>query len=1016
MTGGMCFGFLIFCCGALAAGPIQLVSPADPSLGTCATAGGDSYVPIMTPDGRFVFFGSTAANLVQLGTNGPIPAVIPTPINVFLRNRLNGSTALVSVNTNGSGGGDADSVPTGVSTNGRYALFEGSASTLVLGDTNTAGDVFLRDVVSATTLLVSAGTNGSSADDSSYSSVMTPDGRFVAFASAADNLVAGDTNGIPDVFVRDLASNVTTLVSVGAGGSVLLNTSSDGPVITPDGRYVAFYSTATNLVPGVATFGDVYLRDLKTATTTWISSGALAALQSIMTATNSVSFSPALSSDGRYVAYEATQYPLQSPAVSVVLRYDLQTGKTEVIDTNAPGPSGLYNYAQDLAVTPDGRFVAYVANAIDTSGATTAIRLWDGQTGTNLLVSANSTNGVSAGSLSDSPVIDDTGRFVAFLSSAPDLVTNQLQDDFHLYLSDLQKGTITLVDANTNGVGAGIDPATTPSISADGRFVAFDSPDNSLVPFDRNHAYDVFVRDLAGESTELVSSHDPALSCVTADGSSLNTGISASFDGSLVAFWSVADDLTLNALNDTNGLRDIYVRDLKAGTNLLISINTNGVAGDGLSTDPTISADGNHLAFTSYADDLVSGDTNQAQDVFVVALPQGKPALVSVNAAGTGPGNADSFSPTISSNGQFVLFHSRATNLAPVGKAGVENLFWRDLQAGATYALTSNGVTAASMTPDGTQVAFITSSIFNQFSPLWDRLYVWDSHSSSVSYSLAGVGFQSVNISPDGQRIAYTTNNGAGGMQLSVLDRALGTNWIINAYSSVPTAAFSADGRFLVYVAGIGLSPGDIQVYLFDLQTQTNLLVSVAYDGSGAGNDNSDSVGISPDGRFVCYRSAATNLVPGDNNGEPDVFLYDRVGGTTTLVSSSRLGGTSANNRSLNPVFSGDGRTLVFTSWASDLIAGDFNNASDVFTVDLNAAQDAPLEVKALGGSGNSPPGNWLAWPASPGKSYRVEFKTNLTDPVWQPLSGPISIMGGQASFNDGTAGGSSRFYRVVAY
>src|SRR6516164_3300672 len=98
------------------------------------------------------------------------------------------------------------------------------------------------------------------------------------------------------------------------------------------------------------------------------------------------------------------------------------------------------------------------------------------------------------------------------------------------------------------------------------------------------------------------------------------------------------------------------MRDLLAGTNLLVSINTNGVAGDGLSTDPTISADGQYIAFSSLADDLVIGDSNRAEDVFILSLQKPIPQLVSINAAGTGPGNGDSYSPILSSNGQFVLF------------------------------------------------------------------------------------------------------------------------------------------------------------------------------------------------------------------------------------------------------------------------------------------------------------------------------------------------------------------------
>ena len=316
------------------ASSFQLVSAPDPQLAASAGGAGDSYLPVVSRDGRYVLFGSTADNLVAVGTNHTIPALLPRPINVFLRDRTNGSTVLVSIDLGGTGGGNGDSLPVGISTNGRYALFESRASNLVPGDTNNAPDVFMRDLVGDATLLVSVGTNGALGDGGSYSSVMTPDGRYVAFTSTADNLVPGDTNGIPDVFVRDMVSNITTVVSVGAQSAsrlfygvpfYLLYHGSDTPVITPDGRYIAFYSSATNVAPGVETRANVYVRDQELGTTTWASAGALATLQSLAPASNALSFNHALSDDGRFIVFETVGDSEPSPAL--ILRYDTQTGQ-----------------------------------------------------------------------------------------------------------------------------------------------------------------------------------------------------------------------------------------------------------------------------------------------------------------------------------------------------------------------------------------------------------------------------------------------------------------------------------------------------------------------------------------------------------------------------------------------------------------------------------------------------------------------------------------------------------------
>ena len=239
----------------------QLISTSDAPESAVAGGAGDSGAPVISPDGRYVLFASSAGNLSLTSSNTAIPTRVLPVLNVFLRHRTNGTTSLVSVNLTGTGGGDDNSVPVDLSTNGRYAAFQSSASNLVAGDTNGATDIFVRDLVEGTTILVSVSTNGDVGNGASRNAVMTPDGRYVAFVSEANNLVARDTNGIPDVFVRDLQSGVTTLASVGAK-RVTTGNSSEAPDITPDGRYVAFYSTATSLVAGTVNSQDIYVRDL----------------------------------------------------------------------------------------------------------------------------------------------------------------------------------------------------------------------------------------------------------------------------------------------------------------------------------------------------------------------------------------------------------------------------------------------------------------------------------------------------------------------------------------------------------------------------------------------------------------------------------------------------------------------------------------------------------------------------------------------------------------------------------
>jgi Tol biopolymer transport system component len=692
--------------------PFQLVSqrgtvPA-PSGGS-----GDSWGAIISPDGRFVLFASTANNLVLItnGTALPIPSV--PRLNVFIRDRTNGTTTLVSVNQAGTGGRNGDSIPTALSTNGQFACFESSASDLIPNDTNGVTDVFVRDLINNTTTLVSTGTNHSVGNGVCRGSTMTPDGRYVAFVSAANSLVPSDTNNIPDVFVRDLQGSVTTLVSVGARSTnSLLLSSSESPEITPDGRYVAFFSSATNLVPTSARGGEIYVRDLIGGTTTWASTNAHTFLGAA-----ACSYNHAISADGLYVAFEASSNAPATTASRVgnIFRFNMAGGTTDRVNTNAFVPPTPPEEINTLAMSPDGRFIAFVGNTNGTAGTTSAIFLWDGLSGTTLLISTDMTGNVPANSVCDSPAIDPTGRYVAFLSSAPNLANNAPLGGFHLYLRDTVANLTTLLDADTNGVTSStLSPAAIARLNGNGNFAAFESLDAGLVPNDQNHDLDVFVRDVSSSSNILISARDSALASDTPNSSSVLYPRGISADGRRIVFSSDGDNL-ISA--DTNGFRDVFVRDLVSGTNILVSAATNGSPGDNLSYEGALSANGRFVAFTSSADDLAPSDSNKREDVFVRDLVSNTTALVSVKVAGTATGNQGSHAPTINADGRYVIFRSLATDIASGSFTG-ENLFMRDLNAAVTYALTTSGAGSSATTKDGQYVVFSGGPS--------NTVYVWD--------------------------------------------------------------------------------------------------------------------------------------------------------------------------------------------------------------------------------------------------------------------------------------------------
>jgi hypothetical protein len=996
-----CFGWsvafgLTFSSGLFA--QTQLQSVPDASQPTADTGSGDSITPIISADGRYVLFASTANNLVVIGTHQPIPAVAPSPLNVYLRDRVSAMTTLVSVNSAATGGGNDNSWPISISTNGQFVLFESAASNLVSADTNKVTDVFVRDLINGQTFLVSVNTNGLAGNRESSGSAMTPDGRYVAFISRATDLVPSDTNGIPDVFVLDLQTSNTVFVSVGAlAAPASAQPSIISPDISSDGRYVLFTSVGTNLVPGVQTTNELYLRDLVAGTTAWASSAATQAVWNVFAKTNPASFNYILSRDGRFVSYEAA--PLTANGTTgIILRYDALTDLTDIVQTNALSlPLGNN---RNLDMTPDGRFVAFIASTNGPPGTKSSVYVWDAQSGATTLASADLNGQVPSNSICAWPVLDSTGQYVAFLSAGSGLVTNTVSSDFHLYRRDLQAGSTILLDSDTNNSGALLNTTPIPSVSADGQLVAFESVDARLVPRDPNRSLDVFVRNIGSNSTELVSVRAAHLPSNSPNAPNTLSLFSVNSDGRFIAFSTDSENILPN---DTNGCRDVVVRDLLLGTNLLVSASTNNLPANNFSTGPVISGDGRFVAFTSAATDLVPGDSNKSLDVFVRDLQTGLTTLISVKTNSSGPGNKDSFSPLISTNGRFVLFHSAATDLGAGSFTGGDNLFLRDRQSGTTTPLTAGGAFFAALTPDGRYIAFNG----NLGAPTGvGPLYVWDTQSSKRIYTnSSSPGPSGLAISPDGRQLVYNLS-GSGIYVADPVANSSGALLISNGFRG--TFHFSADSRYVVGTLA-NTSAATNQVYLLDVQARTNLLVSHNYNSSSPANAKSDSPDISAEGRFIAYRSSATDILPADTVGLPNIFLYDRLTGVTTLLTQSRFGSYAADNRSRSPIFSGDGKILFFESSASDLVDQTFNFNPNIFAYGTYVMPPFPVAI-ALDTQGPV-----LSWLKVPGKTYQVQFKTALSDP-WQDLSGQLSFEGTTQYFRDTSPSPVLRFYRVKAF
>lgn len=1033
-----------------AAAALQFVSRPNNSEAVPAGGSSDSEAAVISADGRYVLFESLAANLVVISNPPPMSGLQARRQNVFLRDRIAGTTMLVSSSQANNSSGNGDSFTAGISTNGQFALFVSYATNLVAGDSNNTSDVFLRNLTSNTNILISVRTSGGSGNGASRNATMTPDARYVAFVSAATNLVAGDTNGIPDVFVRDRIANTTTLISVGAASP---GASSEGPVITPDGRYVAFYSTATNLVPGITNKGQIYVRDLVSSITTLASTNALALLQSIFGATNGFCFAHQISADGRYVAFAVgTNSFSNGHSSGVVLRQDLLTGNTDLIHTNANVPYQAYEDIRSLCMTPDGRYVAFVANTNAGSAALCVYR-WDAQTDSMTLVSGRTNNTVGAAAFCQFPQMDASGRYVAFYGSDSGLVTNTLNGVMHLYLRDVQTGTTRLLNVGTNKIGYEVGTTTAPSLSADAQLVVFDAPDGGLVAGDNNAANDVFARNWVSTTTELISSRHASLPALTARSSSASSLLpfQTSGNGRFVVFTADGDDLVAN---DTNGLRDVIVRDLFLRTNILVSAATNGFSANGHSFDAVISDSGRFVAFTSSANNIVPGDSNGLLDIFLCDLQTGTRTLVSVKTNANTAGNSEK--PYVSPDGRYVSFISDARNLVTVTTTGI-NLYQRDMQTGITRALTLGGVGTWAPTPDGSRIAFIgllgTSGPFMQ-------MYVWNTTTASRIYTNAIQTLRAVAISPNGLRLAYIDSSGSTTLYT--------THLISNTTATVSSGTFpsywikfSQDGRYLAYAttaAKANDSNGVSDVWLYDCNTATDTQVCRAYNSSSTPGGASDFAEISPDGRFIAYRTFATNAVANDANSACELMLYDRIANTNYLLSRSALGNFTANNfTSYSKAFSSDSQTLTFSTWASDLLPGDYNSGCDVIQVALptsvfrdsdNDGMDDTWETTYFGNltrtgladsDGDGMKDLWefqtltnptnansafeaslspgaaptITWLAMAWRSYQVEKRDNVVGAVWQSLPNRPDLSGTNGAVVDTAPNPLQRFYRV---
>lgn len=426
--------------------------------------------------------GLVAAALSALLVLGAAPAAMAAPTT----DRASLSTANVQ--------GNGHSLQSAISKDGKIVAFESSANNLIGSDANAVQDVFVRNRQSGKTTRVSKRTNGTEANGTSGGPQISDSGRFVAFSSSATNLIGLDGNGVTDVFVHDRNSKKTTRVSTRSNG-VEANGHSTLQGLSDDGRFVLFYSNASNLVPGDSNgASDVFVKDRK-------------------------------------------------------------TGKTTRVSERTNGAQGNNN--------------SYLS------------------------------------------AISPNGRYVAFLSFATNLVPNDSNGQSDIFVHDRSNKKTVRASVSNNGTQSN-NGSLFPAVANNGS-VAFPSLASNLVPNDTNNAWDVFVRNIKTKKTRRVSLSSAG---AQANGGSANFfgPLQISSDGKRIAFESLASNL---AAGDTNANLDVFLHNRANQTTRRVSVRFDGAQGNAGALMGDLSSNGRFVSFLSNSTNLVGGDTNALYDVFV---------------------------------------------------------------------------------------------------------------------------------------------------------------------------------------------------------------------------------------------------------------------------------------------------------------------------------------------------------------------------------------------------------------
>ncbi len=1006
------------------------------------------------------------------------PVIRPTfrPHVEALEDRMLLSATLpVSVNPAGTAMGNTSSVNASnagnngqsVSANGQYEVFISNATNLVNGITIQPGThIYLRNLISGKTTLVDVAIGGTKSGDAgaNYASI-TADGRYVAFRSDANDLT-NNGHGNSEVYVRDMATGQTYLVSLGTDGKPDNRGPSGGsytPSIAEDGKghlFIAYESMGTNMTPGDSSNNNdrILLASLNLSSSGAIQSSTLKTkLVSIDNSTtgnggNGSSFNPVLSKNGSVLTFDSYATNLKipggyndnAPNIENLYLYSLTDQTLKLVSgepttttattgnqaSHLPSNGDEFDSAYQESVSANGQYAVFISSSdnlvpgITTLGDNAFLR--NLSTGTTSLVSVSTTGTSEAGGVRD-VVITPDGRYVAFVSDSPYLPKGNGRSQ--VFVRDMQQGQTYLVSlgadgnaANGGGAGGQISIAET----SNGQLViAYSSASTNLTAHDTNSTNNqVFITTLNLDSKGNIEYNTRSTKLASATSSSNGGNDEAadpilSKDGSTLAFESKATNLPGETPDHADGHDHIQVFTYSIATGKLTQVSPAAPSGD--TTDSSwlssISDNGKYLSYDYYDNKagagevyawnansgkntviyatkgavypvlsatLISGDGStiafRAGNVYGHAViyathnwQSGAPTITQVSAS---PSSSvfSSEDPTISDNGQVIAYH-----LTP--GSGPEQIYVYDkgvttLASAASSGGFSNGrAEAPEVSADGSKVVFdstasnmvagITDFVANLGFSTHDNVFAYNVAGKTVSLVsakapglfTAGLTFTDGNnnaasLSDNGQYLTFwsSANDLLGNLPdtSNVFAENLQTG-VLTLIASGSQAIISGDGSTVAFQSSQHLTSNDVkggaQIFTatnWQTAKPTFTLVSVDSAGTDAGNQSSENPSISDNGKVVAFDSIANNLVKSDPNAKwyTQIFVRNLATDTTILASSNSAGTDGGNNNSNSEILSADGSTVIYDSYATNLVSGvSVPNSPNVYAYRSNTSQ-----------------------------------------------------------------------------